>query len=190
VGVLEWIGAHLLAPFVNVYRALLLRPRPDPRIVGITPMGGLDSGEGQGFVDFLIELANYGTQQCRVKLTVLLGELVLGVSHADLIPNTPPQPRRLKVPRPRLGDLMKECNEATTLYGETLVVRLEVGRRRVEKRWREEIYDPIADRVRHEIQQRYWRRGRGEETEGDQRAERLREHIKRVEAQRERLEDV
>jgi len=40
MGLLEWIGAHLLVPLVNLYRAILARPRPDIRIVELRSTGG------------------------------------------------------------------------------------------------------------------------------------------------------
>jgi hypothetical protein len=51
----------------------------------------------------------------------------------------------------------------------------------LETAWREAIYDPDTNRARHEIQQRYWRRARGEETEADLWAEHLAERIRRRE---------
>lgn len=76
---------------------------------------------------------------------------------------------------------MKECNDATTLYGQTLHFRVNANGHRAEETWSEERYDPDTDRVRHEVQQRYWRRGRGEETDADRRTEALLEREERME---------
>jgi hypothetical protein len=177
VGVLEWVGAHLLAPFINLYRAISARPRPDVRIVELHAAGG-----GPGYIDFSVHVANYGTQQCRAEFAARIGPepLECRPTVRDLIPNTPPEYVRVIVPRPALGELMSECNNETTLYGRTLTVVCSVnGKARAETPWAEHLYDTLTDRDRHEIQQRYWRRGRGEETaldaEIEARAERLRE---------------
>jgi hypothetical protein len=74
---------------------------------------------------------------------------------------------------------MSECNSETTLYGETLVVQVVDGDSALEETWRETVYDAETHRERHAIQQRYWRRGRGETTEADLRAEHLAERIRR-----------
>jgi hypothetical protein len=50
--------------------------------------------------------------------------------------------------------------------------------------WREHIYDAEANYQRYEIQQRYWRFGRGEETEADLRAAHLTELVRRAESDR------
>jgi hypothetical protein len=78
------------------------------------------------------------------------------------------------VPRPAQGDLVKEFNDATTLYGEQLVVEAAADPDGLTaETWREQIYDSETERERHAIQQRAWRRGRGEETPADLRAEHL-----------------
>lgn len=152
----------------------------DLRILDVAPTGG-----GGDYVDFNLQLANYGTGQCRCKVSAAVGtnDVECQPATLDLVANSGPTLVRVLVPRPDLGELMKECNDETTLYGETLVVRGVDGKDPVEATWREPVYDPATHRERHEIQQRYWRMGRGEETEGDMRAAYLAERIKRLEDQ-------
>jgi hypothetical protein len=67
------------------------------------------------------------------------------------------------------------------------------GDRQTSDEWHEAMFDPATDRARAEVQQRYWRRGRGEETEGDLRAQALLRHEQRIESGEtgsERLQDV
>src|SRR5207247_1506498 len=101
---------------------------------------------------------------------------------ADLIPNEPPKLIRVLVPRPQLGDLVPQFNNATTLYDQTLRVEVTVGRRTRSMEWHEEVYACETDHERYGIQQRVWRRGRGEETEHDLRMELIEEHEARVES--------
>jgi len=61
------------------------------------------------------------------------------------------------------------------------VRRAAAGKHRAEKTWHEESYDSVTDRARHEIQQRYWRRGRGEETNADRREDAIRAYEERLE---------
>jgi hypothetical protein len=179
MGVLEWIGAHLLAPFVSLYRAVLLRPRPDPRILTVNFGGG-----GADSLDFNVELANYGTQQCRADLTAQVGDrpVLCNPSALDLIPNSLPKGARIILPRPQLVDLMPECDGVPTLYDETLYVRLSTGRHHDEKTWHEVIYGRETDHEHFEAQRRYWRRGRGEETENDRREDAVSETEKRMDS--------
>ena len=58
-----------------------------------------------------------------------------------------------------------------TPYGEELVVEVASPKRTETETWREHVYTAEENGIRHEIQQRVWRRGRGEETEADLRAE-------------------
>ncbi len=160
-------------------RAARAQSKPvDVQILDLTPGGG--SGD---YVDFNMYLVNHGTRQCRCTVTAqVAGEAVVcGPARVDLIPNRPPELVRVIVPRPRLGDLMSECNNETTLYEQTLVVRVIDGASPVEASWHEPIYDAETDRERHEIQQRYWRAGRGETTDADLRAEAIAERLRRLE---------
>jgi hypothetical protein len=57
-----------------------------------------------------------------------------------------------------------------------LTVEATAGKKRASKDWHELVYELDTDRERYEIQQRVWRRGRGEETAGDRREEFVSEH--------------
>jgi hypothetical protein len=103
-------------------------------------------------------------------------------STLDLLVNTEPSRVVIDVPRPELGDLAPELNNEPTLYGQELLLEVTADDERVTtKTWRERVYDSATEPQRHEIQQRYWRMGRGEETEADRRAEYLAERIRRAE---------
>jgi hypothetical protein len=176
VVVVEWIGAHLLGPLINLYRAIMSRPRPDVRILELKSVGGTSD-----FVDFNIHVANYGTQQCRCVLTARVGEEAVecGPPALDLIPNVAPQLVRVIVPRPRLGELVPQFNHETTLYDRTLHVEASVGKHKATSDWHETIYTPETNRERYDIQQRVWRRG-GEETPDDLRADAIDDHFRRI----------
>jgi hypothetical protein len=159
VVVIEWIGAHLLGPLINLYRAINARPRPDLRILELTPAGGAFD-----FVDFFVHLANYGTQQCRCSLTARVGEETMAECHPatlDLTPNAPPQLVRVKVPRPQHGDLVPQFNHETTLYNRTLRVEATAGKQKASSEWQEMVYTPESNSQRHAIQQDVWRKGHG-----------------------------
>lgn len=176
--VIEWIGAHLLGPLINLYRAINARPRPEIRILELTPAGG-----AHDFVDFSLQVANYGTQQCRCELTARVGEetsIECRPPTLDLIPNTPPQLVRVFVPRPQLGDLVPQFNHETTLYDRTLRVEASAGKHKASSEWHEAIYTPETNSTRHSIQQRVWRRSRGEESPEDRRADFIDEHFRRI----------
>jgi hypothetical protein len=134
VVVLEWIGAHLLGPLINLYRAITSRPRPEIRIVELKSTGG-----SSGQVDFSAHVANYGTQQCRCELEAAVdGDAVeCRPRTLDLVPNAPPQVVRVIVPRPRLGDLVPELNSKTTLYNKTLRAKATAGKQQALSAWRE-----------------------------------------------------
>jgi hypothetical protein len=174
MGILEWLGAHLVAPLVNLYRAIQARPRPDLRIVELISTGG------GTHVDFDAYLQNYGTQVTRASVTARIGDQELQVAPdvLDLLVNAEPKRVAIYVPRPQLGDLVPEFNNETTLYDETLIVEATAGKQSKSAKWHELVYDPETNRERHEIQQRVWRRGRGEETANDLRVEFLRESIR------------
>jgi hypothetical protein len=167
VGILEWLGAHLLAPLVNLYRAFQARPRPDLRIVELTPTGG------GTHVDFDAYLQNYGNQPTRATVVARVGDQEIQVAPqvVDLLANAPPTRVAIYVPRPQIGDLVKELNEETTLYDQTLIVEATAGKQRAAAKWHELVYDPETNRERHKIQRRVWRRGRGEETPDDRHEE-------------------
>jgi hypothetical protein len=78
---------------------------------------------------------------------------------------------RIRVPRPALGDLVEEFNREPTLYGRELVVEVADEKRSQTVTWREHVYTAEENRERQAIQQRVWRRGRGEQTESDLRHE-------------------
>jgi hypothetical protein len=167
VGILEWLGAHLLAPLVNLYRAIQARPRPDVRIVELTATGG------GTHVDFNAFIQNYGTQPARVTIAAQVGDqdVQVGPRILDLLVNAPPSRVAVYVPRPQLGDLVPEFNNETTLYDQTLTVEATTGKQRASEDWHELVYEPDTNRERYEIQQRVWRQGRGEETASDVREE-------------------
>jgi hypothetical protein len=177
VVILEWIGAHLLGPIINVWRALATRPRPDVRILELKPTGG-SSGE----LDFSAHVANYGTQQCRCEMRARVGDETVECRPPtlDLTPNTPPQLVRVIVPRPRLGDLVPQFNNETTLYGNTLRVEAAAGKKQASRGWHEVIYTQEENPQRYAIQQRVLRRSRGEETPDDLRADAIDEHFQRI----------
>jgi hypothetical protein len=93
----------------------------------------------------------------------------------DLLVNKEPSHVAIDVPRPELGDLVPQFNNETTLYGWELVLQVAVDNEQVAaETWREPVYDSETPE-RYAIQQRVWRRGRGEANEDDQRAEELEE---------------
>ncbi len=165
----EILAARAPGWLTNLVRLYFRRPRPDLRIVGIRPTGG-----SSGRIDFTAEVANYGTQQCRAEFsaTVAEREVECRPATADLLLNAAPTRVGVVVPRPELGDLVPELYDATTLYGETLRFEVRAGDHKAKPvTWSEELYDPQTDRARYEVQQRAWRRGRGQETDADRRAE-------------------
>ena len=66
---------------------------------------------------------------------------------------------------------MPECNGATTLYGAELRLTLRDRENEFTASWREEVYRRRAARGYHDAQQRWWRLGHGEATDGDIRAQ-------------------
>lgn len=150
--------------------ATAVAPAVDPRVLTVTPAGG-----GSGYVDFFVEIANYGTRQGRSMVTARVGTVDVQCvpDTIDLIPARPAERVRVLVPRPELGDLVPEFNNDTTLHDETLFVEAaiegEVGR----GEWHEHVYRPEENNERYTIQQRKWRLARGEETEADRRHEYL-----------------
>jgi hypothetical protein len=88
----------------------------------------------------------------------------------------------ISVPRPERGDVAAQLNNETTLYDQELLVEVTVDDDPVATQtWRERVYDSTTEPQRYEIQQRYWRFGRGEATEADLRAEHLTELVRRAE---------
>jgi len=181
--VLEWIGAHLLGPFISLYRTVTTRPRPDFTIHELVPTGGGTN------VDFQATVQNVGTQPARATITARVGDTPVHVITpiVDLLVNAPSTTVQIRVPRPDAGDLIPEMgNEnATTLYGETLTVEVAdaAGKHRQSETWREWVYSLEDNYTRHAIQQRVWRRGRGEETPDDLRDQLLSRHEQNVDDQ-------
>ncbi len=175
MGILEWLGAHLLAPLVNLYRAIQARPRPDVRILDLTATGGGTN------VDFSAHIQNYGTQPARATVTARIGDADVQVvpQILDLLVNAPPTRVAVYVARPQLGELVPEFNNETTLYDQTLSIEVTAGKDRASAQWHELVYEPETNRVRYQIQQRVWRRGRGEETTDDLREEFISEHVRK-----------
>jgi hypothetical protein len=161
----------------RLYQVLRMRPYPDPRIIEIEPTGG------GTHVDLHAHVVNNGTQRCRCTFSARVGEVVVQCvpTRDDLLANSPTTLVRIHVPRPQLGDLIEQFGDEPTLYGKTLQFELTSDKRTRSLEWREKVYAPEEDRERHEIQQRLWRRGRGEETENDLREEWREERIRRIE---------
>jgi hypothetical protein len=177
MGILEWLGAHLLAPLVNLYRAIQARPRPDVRIVDLAPTGG------GTYVDFSVLVQNYGTQPTRVTVSARVGdqEVQVVTPIVDLLVNSPPTPVSIHIPRPNVGDLVEQFNNEPSLYDKTLRVEVTDAKRTRSAEWHEEVYTPETNPERYAIQQRNWRIFRGEETPEDMRALHREERIKRME---------
>jgi hypothetical protein len=176
VGVLEWLGAHLLAPVSNAVRAYLLRPRPDVQIVELVPTGG-DSD----YVDFRMVVENRGNKQIRatVAATVSGTPVLCQPDAVNLLYNTEPTAIRILVPHEKLGDLVPEFNGETTLYGATLTVEVVAGKKRLTETWTETIYTLEENAERHDMQQKVWRRGRGQETPRERLTDEAREAYER-----------
>jgi hypothetical protein len=77
---------------------------------------------------------------------------------------------------------------SATLYGRTLEVVATWDGGEVRATWQEPVFDETDDRARYEIQQRYWRSGRGEATEADHRAEMQSDLLRRYDERMERGE--
>jgi hypothetical protein len=150
MGILEWVGAHLLGPIVSLYRTIQARPRPDIRILELTPTGG------GTYVDFAVHIQNYGTQATRANVTAHVGDQGVQVAPEilDLLPNARPKRVAVYVPRPGLGDLVPEFNHETTLYDQTLTVEVIARKHRAARKWHELVYERGANKARYEIQQR------------------------------------
>jgi len=185
MGVLEWLGAHLLGPLIGVVQRMLAKPRPELKIHELKGTGG-----GSDAIDFAAVIQNVGTKSARVSVTARVDDEAVTVDKpvVELLPSAPSQTVRIFVPRPRLGNLIKAFDDETTLYGRTLTVEIAEGRRRAAATWRELIYHRDENLERHEIQQREWRLGRGDATEADhlhdRQADLLRRHRENVDRRR------
>jgi hypothetical protein len=148
----------------------------DLRILDLKSTGG-----GSTYVDFSLDLANYGGRQCRCTMAARIGDVEVQClpQTLDLIPNTPPQNVRVLVPRPELGDLVAQFGHETTLYDRTLHIEASAEKSRASSEWHEKIYDRATEAERYEIQRRVWRRSRGEETADDLRAEVIENWVER-----------
>lgn len=147
-------------------------PSPDVRILSLRPTGGVG-----GYVDFVAELANYGSQAVRARFAATVGgqPATCQPEYRDLLVNAAPETVRVIVPRPQLGELVKEFDSETTLYGRDLVLEASInGDVVASTRWAEKVYSEGDNRTRWEIQQREWRFGRGEATEADERWDAIR----------------
>jgi hypothetical protein len=65
---------------------------------------------------------------------------------------------RFSLERPKYGTLVKECNDAETLYGKWLRVTVRSGKHTASATWREDAFDPVTDRGRFDAMQEVWRR--------------------------------
>jgi hypothetical protein len=143
VGLVEWLLAHLLGPFVNLanaIRAWFNRPKPELRIYDVQSTGG-----GGTFVDFQVDMQNRGTKAMRYTVTARVEDVPVepvNPNVVDLVPNALPTTVRVHVPRPALGTLLKEFNDDATLYGRELVIEVadDEGKRRGTATWREHVY--------------------------------------------------
>jgi hypothetical protein len=175
LGVLEWLGAHLLGPIISLYKAVNSRPRPQLKIHKLVPSGG------GTHIDFYVVVQNVGTQSTQATVTARVDDIPVQVvtPTVELIPNAPSTTVQIHVPRPTLGELVKAFNSETTLYGRTLTVELADEKRRERISWHEHVYTPEENRERHEIQAREWRIGRGEATDQDHRADKMADLLRR-----------
>lgn len=166
MGVLEWIGAHFLGPFIALYKALQ-KPHPEIKIRALEPAGG-----GGGYVDFTLVVQNAGTKTAWASVEARVGATPVQAqpSTLDLTAGAPATRVRVIVPRPELGDLVKEFNDATTLHGELLTVQVADGKYRATATWREHVYTAEENSERLAIQQRRWRQAKGEEADADPQA--------------------
>jgi hypothetical protein len=169
MGVLEFLGAHVLGPLIGLVQRMLAKPRPELKIHELTATGGSADGAGQGVVDFAAIVQNVGNKSARATVTARVGGEKMKVDKpvVELLPSAPSLTVRIFVPRTQLGNLVKAFADETTLYGRTLTVEIAEGRHRAIKTWREIVYDAAENRERHDIQQREWRIGRGEASEED-----------------------
>jgi hypothetical protein len=144
------------------------KPRaPRVRITRFRPTGG-----GEGIVDFAGEVQNLEPHPITVEISAAVGETPVPVHPEDvnLLANTLPTRFRVSVPRPGLGERIPAFNHETTLYDRTLkVVVAADGAEADSAEWSEIVYDPDENRDRYAIQQLYWRVGRGELQQGDER---------------------
>lgn len=182
MGILEWLGAHLLGPAFGLIRAILAKPRPELKIHELGATGG-----GGSSVDFRAVIQNVGTKSARAVVAAHVGPAAVQSDPqiVELLPSAPSTTVQIGVPRPALGDLVKAFASETTLYGEALIVEIAEGKHRATATWREHIYHEQENAERHQIQRRVWRIGRGEATEQDwvaeRKAELLRKHRERFE---------
>lgn len=148
----------LAAALVNVVLRLLGRRRPK-LVVKVRPTGG-----SSGKIDFTASVSDVGTAPAldcvlRVELEGV-GEVHVSQPFS-LTADTLHDLVRFSLERPRLGKLVQALNQATTLYGRRLTVRVRYGRRQAICHWEEDRYDPVTDAARHQAQQEAWRRGLG-----------------------------
>jgi hypothetical protein len=162
VGVLEWILAHLPSSLVNAAKGYLGRPRPELRVRQLAPVGGGTD------VEFRLVVQNVGTKAAWAEVTAHVGEtpVRLSTSRVELLPQAPSTTIEIRVPRPALGDLVKEFNSDTTLYGETLTVELAEGKHHASETWREHVYTREENADRFDVQQRIWAQARAGKQSG------------------------
>jgi hypothetical protein len=144
-------------------------PRPDIRILSLR----FDGGSSQS-VTFVADVQYRGTQPTRANFSARVDdiEVTCRPPMQDMIGNHMPWQVYIDVPHPGLADLVPEFANEPTLYGRELILEVTADDEHVtSETWREITYDIDTNRDRHLIQQRYWRIGRGEDTEQDHRAE-------------------
>jgi PIN domain len=139
---------------------------PDIRILELRPTGG-----SAGQVHFSAWAQNYDSRPAHLTVRATVAGNPVRFVHpqvVNLLSNEAPTQLGIHASRPEQGELLHALNDATTLYGEELVLELLEGDDVVTQRaWREEVYDPVTDAARAETQARAWREARGEASEQD-----------------------
>ena len=83
----------------------------------------------------------FGEQPARAIVTPRVGDEFVQVAPGilDLLVNNPPTRVAIYVPRPRVGDLLPEFNNDTTLYDRTLIVEARAGKHHASDEWHESV---------------------------------------------------
>ena len=153
---MEWITG--LTGAANIVLRVLARDRPK-LVARVRPVGG-----SHGQIHFLVEISNIGTAPALDCVVHAVLEDLGGVYTSepfDLPAGVLRHQIFVPLKRPEHGDLIKELNAVTTLYGRSLEVRVHYGRGKAVCRWTEPRYDPVNDGTRYRVQQKVWRDGRG-----------------------------
>jgi hypothetical protein len=129
---------------------------PELEVVSIEERGGNSKS-----IDFTAEVTNRGTKSCRARVEADVDGWPMQCTPEtlDLGADAGVQRSSVYVGRPTMGTLVPEFNNAATLYGRRLTVRISTKGESAERTWREHVYvdDENADRAA--IQRRVWREG-------------------------------